>query len=47
MPQLNKYLTFKSVQGNKKTVLYTKQDAQLGIESVGHIEKDSNDNRSK
>ena len=26
---------------------YKKQDAQLGIESVGHIGKDSNGNRSR
>ena len=29
------------------TALYEKQDAQLGIESVGHIGKDSNGNRSR
>ena len=28
-------------------VHYVKQDSQLGIESVGNIGKDSNDNRSK
>ena len=28
-------------------VFLVKQDAQLGIESVGHIGKDSKDNRSK
>ena len=29
------------------TRMIIQQDAQLSIESVGHIEKDSNDNKSK
>ena len=28
-------------------IIIPKQDAQLGIESVGHIGKDSNGNRSR
>ena len=43
----NKSIKKYAVNVEENSLLVKQQDAQLGIESVGHIGKDSNNNRGK